>query len=75
MHRGNQHELRGKSHRAGVAGDGDAAFLDGLAHGFQYAAFELGKFVEEDPPSTAVFGANRLKIRWKKSIDARNDVR
>ena len=37
----------GKRHRARRARNGDAAFFERLAHGFQHAALELRQFVEK----------------------------
>ena len=47
IHRRQQHELRGKRHRARRAGNGDAAFLQRLAQRLQNAALELRQFVQE----------------------------
>ncbi len=48
IHGRHQHEFGREGHGAGRAGDGDAAFLEGLAHGFENAAFELGEFIEKE---------------------------
>src|ERR1700678_4437046 len=57
IHGGDQHKLGRESDGAGGAGNGDVAFLDGLAHGFEDAALEFGQFIQEED---AVMGAGNL---------------
>ena len=45
VHRGDEHELGGERHRACGAADGDMAFFERLAQGFQHAALELGQLI------------------------------
>ena len=48
VHRGDEHELRGKSHRAGGAGNRHRAVLQRLAQDLQRAAAKFGQLVEKE---------------------------
>src|SRR5262249_53736248 len=47
IHSGHEHELAWERHGPCSTGDSDAAFFEGLAHGLENAALELGQFVQE----------------------------